>query len=223
MNKIVAIVPARGGSQSIPYKNIIEFNGKPLIWWTLMELINTPEIYKIVVSTDSLAVATVVNRYFMDTVKIVMRPDEISDSNATSESAIIHTLESIDSSFTHAMLVQCTSPLTESSDFIKMIALLKEGVDSAAFYIEMFDYFFDFQEDYEYLMKERKPRQDWEPRKMEVGNAWLFDIKKFKKYKARMFGKIGICKIDKPKHLEIDDPEDLLLVEYLLKQREVTK
>ena len=51
--KILAIIPARGGSKGIPGKNIKELNGKPLMAYTIEEALKCPEIDRVVVSTDS--------------------------------------------------------------------------------------------------------------------------------------------------------------------------
>ncbi|OGT07440.1 MAG: acylneuraminate cytidylyltransferase [Gammaproteobacteria bacterium GWF2_41_13] len=57
--KVVAVIPARGGSRRIPHKNIIEFVGKPLIEWTIEAAIASQLFDKIIVSTDDVAIAKV--------------------------------------------------------------------------------------------------------------------------------------------------------------------
>ena len=52
----VALIPVRGGSKSIPLKNIKKFNGKPLVYWTVKAAQDCPEIDKIYISTDSDAI-----------------------------------------------------------------------------------------------------------------------------------------------------------------------
>ena len=53
MTKILAIIPARGGSKGIKNKNIVNFCGKPLIYWTIKAAQNSKLIDKLIVSTDS--------------------------------------------------------------------------------------------------------------------------------------------------------------------------
>jgi CMP-N-acetylneuraminic acid synthetase len=60
--KTVAIIPARGGSKRIPQKNIIEFEGKPLIVWTIEAARNSQKFDRIVVSTDDPKIAEVAER-----------------------------------------------------------------------------------------------------------------------------------------------------------------
>ena len=61
--KILAIIPARGGSKGIPGKNIKELNGKPLMAYTIEEALKCPEIDRVVVSTDSKEIAQVAEKY----------------------------------------------------------------------------------------------------------------------------------------------------------------
>jgi len=219
MFKIVAVIPARGGSKSIKYKNIVPLNGKPLIWYVIIELLKVSDIDLIIVSTDNKRIKKVVNGLFGNRVRILDRPDNISDDVATSESVLEHVIYNLDFSYTHMMLVQCTSPLTEASDFSNLIFKINEGYNSAAFYSETDSFFFNFPEDFDNLVKPRLPKQKKDLRKLEAGNAWIFEIKGFLKYGSRLFGNIGTCKIDPPKELEIDEPGDLILAECLLKRR----
>lgn len=61
--KILAVIPARGGSKRIPNKNIIDFHGKPLIAWAIEEIQKTNLFEKIIVSTDDKQIADVAKKY----------------------------------------------------------------------------------------------------------------------------------------------------------------
>ena len=63
MGKIIAFVPVRGGSKSIPLKNIKDFCGKPLVYWVLCSLQNSL-VDKIIVSTDSIQIESMVKIWF---------------------------------------------------------------------------------------------------------------------------------------------------------------
>ena len=212
---ILAVIPARGGSKGIQYKNIIELKGKPLIYYITAELLKTPEVNKVVVSTDDDKIKRVVENLFGDDVEVLDRPKEISDDVATSEAVIEHAIKTIGEKYTYTMLAQCTSPLTESKDFINLIEAI-EGCDSAAYYTENHSFCFDLDEDRNKLRSERLPRQKKIPRKQEAGNAWLFETNGFLKHKSRLFGTIGLCEIKYPKNLEIDDMNDFYVIEYLM-------
>jgi len=63
MSKIIAFIPVRGGSKSIPLKNIKKFNGKPLLYWVLSAANQSSLIDEVVVSTDSNEIKNVVAGY----------------------------------------------------------------------------------------------------------------------------------------------------------------
>ena len=87
--KIISIIPARGGSKSIPKKNLVDFLGAPLIAKTIQQSIKTQLINRTIVSTDDDEISFVAKQYGAE---IVKRPNKISGDTATTESAMIHTL-----------------------------------------------------------------------------------------------------------------------------------
>jgi CMP-N-acetylneuraminic acid synthetase len=212
---ILAIVPARGGSKSIKYKAIVDVNGLPLIYYVIHELLKTPEIDKVVVSTDDLKIKNTVLELFNEKVEVLDRPKILADDKATSESVIEYVIQQLDSIYDYTMLVQCTSPLTEANDFSQLIKAGQQK-DSAAFYTRCYSFFFG--EDDKLLCSPRLPRQEKEGKKQEAGNAWIFKSNGFLKNKSRLFGDIGLCEIKYPKNLEIDDPIDLDIIKCLLRR-----
>jgi N-acylneuraminate cytidylyltransferase len=213
---VVAIILARGGSKTIPLKNIEVMAGKPLIWYSIDCCLRTPLINHVVVSTDNILIKEDVKHHFKDRVEVVDRSAESATNDATSESAIFDTLDRI-GEFDHVCLVQCTSPLTDPQDLDNLIKqITEEGKDSAGFYVEDYGYFYEDD-----LTIPRIPRQLMTPKKRETGNAWCFRISGFYKHKSRLFGNIGIVKIDKPKDLEIDEWEDIQIASSLLNYRKL--
>ena len=85
---VVAFVPARGGSKSIPEKNIKMFCGKPLIFWNLQELQNS-NVDEIIVATDSDKIKSVVNSFNFSKVKIYERSIENTQDTSSTESVMI--------------------------------------------------------------------------------------------------------------------------------------
>ena len=216
--KIMAVVPMRGGSKSIPYKNIVDLNGKPLCYYTLNELLKTEKIDKVVVSTEDEKIKGVVNQLFNGKVFILDRPIELASDTATSEVVLSHVVDTIGKDYDYTLFAQCTSPLTEASDFTNLIDVCY-NIDSAGFYTECYDYFFSIDNDLEKMVKPRAPRQLKTPRKKEAGNAWMFSNEGFLNHRTRLFGHIGMCKIDFVKNLEIDEPEDLEMFKGIMMAR----
>lgn len=91
MSRNVAIIPARGGSQSIPDKNIRDFSGKPLIAWTIEKAREAKGIDRIIVSTDSECIATVARNYGAETP--FLRPASLSTAETAIEPVLKHAYE----------------------------------------------------------------------------------------------------------------------------------
>ena len=88
--KVVAIIPARGGSKGIKDKNIAPLMGKPLISYTIMAAIYAAFVGKIVVSTDDSKIADATKKY---SVRVIDRPSEYSTDDAPIEWALRHSVE----------------------------------------------------------------------------------------------------------------------------------
>lgn len=91
--KILALIPARGGSKRIPKKNILSLEGKPLIAYTICAAKKSKYINRIIVSTDSRQIAKVAKKYGAEVP--FMRPREISQSHSTEQELFLHALDSL--------------------------------------------------------------------------------------------------------------------------------
>ncbi|MDF7798969.1 acylneuraminate cytidylyltransferase [Pontiellaceae bacterium B1224] len=216
--KTVAIIPARGGSKGIPRKNLLPFNGKPLISWNIEAALQAKLVDAVVVSTDDREIAKV---SVAAGAVVVMRPDDISTDIASSEDALIHTLKNLGAQPDLTVFLQCTSPLTQSDDIDHCIQkLIDSNADSA----------FTATESHRFLWKncdaatgvnhsgtERKRRQDLEPEYAENGAVYVMRTKEFMRARHRFFGKTVISEMPASRTWEIDTPEDIVVAESLSK------
>ena len=92
--KILAIIPARGGSKEIPGKNIKELNGKPLMAYTIEEALKCPEIDRVVVSTDSKEIAQVAEKYGAEVP--FMRPAQLAADTSKTIDAVWDVLDRLE-------------------------------------------------------------------------------------------------------------------------------
>ncbi len=119
-NKILAIIPARGGSKGIPKKNIRFMNGNPLIAYIVKTSISSRYIDKTIVTTDDEEISNLSYLYGVDSV--ISRPSKLSDDNITLDPVIYHAykkyLEQENENFDVIITLQPTSPLlsTQSLD-----------------------------------------------------------------------------------------------------------
>ena len=78
--KVLSIIPARGGSQSIKFKNFIQLGGKPLIYYSIKQSLNCKLIHRTIVSTDNKKIANISRKYGAEVP--FLRPKKISKSNS---------------------------------------------------------------------------------------------------------------------------------------------
>lgn len=130
--KILAIIPARGGSKGIPHKNIININGLPLIAHTIKAAQKSKLINRCIVSTDDKKIASVAKEYKAEVP--FLRPEHASTDTAPAIDVIKHALECLenkDSYIPDAVLyLQPTSPLRTVSHIDE--AINKFNSDSRA-------------------------------------------------------------------------------------------
>jgi CMP-N,N'-diacetyllegionaminic acid synthase len=125
--KILAIIPARGGSKGIPHKNIKILAGKPLIEWTIQAAIALPSISRIIVSTDDNEISSM--SLGLGAEVPFIRPPELSTDSAKTIDVVFHLLDWLMKKNGYSpdfiLLLQPTSPLRSSTDIQAAIDLLK--------------------------------------------------------------------------------------------------
>jgi CMP-N,N'-diacetyllegionaminic acid synthase len=121
--RVIAIIPARGGSKGLPGKNIKELCGKPLIAWSIEAGLASQYIDEVIVTTDSEEVAGIA-RDFGATVPFI-RPAELASDTATSFDTVKHAIDfyqnESNKTFDYIVLLEPTSPLRERGDIDGMI------------------------------------------------------------------------------------------------------
>ena len=124
--KIVAIIPARGGSKSIKNKNIIDFNGKPLIYYTINQALRSKEFTRVIVSTDSNDIAKISKKYGAEVP--FLRPRKLS-TDCPTEKVLIHAskfLEKTDN-FDGIACLQPTSPFRNITSIRECSKIFRKG------------------------------------------------------------------------------------------------
>ncbi len=222
--KIITIIPARGGSKGIPGKNIIDFCGKPLLAWSILQARNTQAIDEVFVTSDNDDILKVAEKYGAIPIQ---RPLELATDTATSESTILHALNIIKEQFNEPTLVvflQATSPLRDSNDIEAAInTLIKQNADSL-FSAALLDDFCVWQKSDKNLQGltfdpwNRGRRQDREPLILENGSIYVFKPFILREQNNRLGGKIASYDMPYWKSHEIDAQEDLDLCEYYFRK-----
>lgn len=226
MVKVTAIVLARGGSKGIPKKNVLDFCGKPLVAWSILQAKETPEIDRVYLSSDCDEILSIGKEYGAE---LINRPDEFASDTASSESAIKHALDVIDHEPDIVVMLEPTAPLRKKGDLTNAINLfIKEGWDSGFSGAELEDFLIWKRNEnhdlvsvnYDYVNQTR--RQDREPDYVENGAIYLFKPEVL--YKNNRFGgKIGISMMEFWQSFEIDNPEDWPFLETLFEKYILSK
>ncbi|MDO5501431.1 MAG: acylneuraminate cytidylyltransferase family protein, partial [Propionibacteriaceae bacterium] len=131
--KTVAIIPARGGSQGVPGKNVRPVGGIPLVARAVHACRATRSIEGVFVSTDDAAIAAAARTAGAE---IIDRPAELAGDTASSESALLHGLEVLADRGIDAevlVFVQCTSPFIRPEDLDAAVALVASGAADSSF------------------------------------------------------------------------------------------
>ena len=131
--RVLALIPARGGSKGLPRKNILELSGKPLIAWTIEDALASAYVDSVVVSTDDEGIAQVARDHGAPVP--FMRPDELASDSASSIDVVIHALDMLEQMGEHydaLVLLEPTSPLRDAGDVDACIELLLTRDDAEA-------------------------------------------------------------------------------------------
>lgn len=223
--RLIAIIPARGGSKGIPGKNLKEVGGQPLVVRSVRAALGCGRCERVVVTTDSEQIAAAARAAGAE---VVERPAELSGDAASSESALLHALDALNArgvADPDALLfLQCTSPLTEAEDLAGMIGHWESAGADVALAVTP-SHAFLWRPDAEGALEAvnhdasvRLRRQDLPPEYRETGAAYLMRTAGFRAGGHRFFGKVVPWVIPGERSVDVDDRFDLELVRSLYRR-----
>jgi len=229
--KVLGLVLAREGSKGLPGKNTMLLCGKPLIAWSIEAGLASRYIDDLVVSTDGDEIASVSKQYGAEVPFI--RPSEFASDGASSVSAILHTLDYLEEHgrcYDLVVLLEPTSPLRETADIDTTLELLVEKNASSVVSVcaaEANHPSFMFKMDsatkkllsFTGVQPNVLRRQDIEPVFFLDGTIYCSTSKKIREKKGFYHEETLAYEVPKWKSLEIDDADDFLMVEAVMKSR----
>ncbi|WSB48108.1 N-acylneuraminate cytidylyltransferase [Streptomyces cellulosae] len=126
--RVLAVIPARGGSKGVPAKNLAPVGGVPLVARAVRECRAARHVTDVVVSTDDAAIAETARQAGAE---VVLRPADLAGDTATSEAAVLHALDAHEAlhgaRVDVVLLVQCTSPFLTREDVDGVAAAVAHG------------------------------------------------------------------------------------------------
>lgn len=218
MENMVAFIPVRGGSKSIPFKNIKEFCGKPLIYWTAKAANDCDYIDKVYICTDSERIKRVAIALDLPKVEVIGRSSQTATDTASTESAMLDFANM--HAFKDLILIQATSPLLEKSDLDGACRKYLEGRhDSLLSVVRQKRFIWKTNKDavspVNYQPSKRPRRQDMEGYLVENGAFYITGREALLETGSRLSGKIGAYEMSEKTYFEIDEPSDWIIMEQL--------
>ena len=220
--KIIAIIPARGGSKGIPMKNLIMLNHKPLLNYTITASLHS-KINRTIVSTENEEISKTAKQLGAE---VVTRPPILATDESQIEPVIEHVLEQLKQENyvpDIILLLQNTSPFRSS-----------EHIDSALNFFMSNDYDSVFSgftshnmlwevndtcvKPLNYNPSKRQNRQDMHNQFIENGAIYITKNNQFKTSNCRISGKIGMYEMPEIFSMDIDTEQDLKKIHNLFKK-----
>lgn len=212
--RVVAVIPARGGSKGIPEKNLALVGGVPLVVRAVRTALAARSIEAVFVSTDEPAIAVAAAEAGAS---VIERPAELATDTATSECALLHALEAIEAGGPPVdilVFIQATSPFVRNTDLDAGVEAVRDGYADVVFAA--------FQT-YAFLWRDgdagacgvnhdhsfRPRRQDREPHYQETGAFYIMRAAGFRKAGFRFFGTVRHQEVPEEWAIEIDTAAEL--------------
>lgn len=228
---LLGVIPARSGSKGIKNKNLRRVMDKPLIYYTIKEALNYKEIYKTIVSTDSLEIAETAKKYGAEVPFI--RPKKLAKDNTPMLEVLKHALIECECLYSlkidGIVLLDPTSPLRRKDDIEAMINIyLKKKPDliiavSKSRRNPYFNMVKINKSGYAELVLRGNyiRRQDTPPIFDITNNCWIFSRRAILR-DWRIPKKTIIYEITSL-HVDIDEEDDIMYFEWFLKSRKKPK
>jgi CMP-N,N'-diacetyllegionaminic acid synthase len=212
---VVAIIPARKGSQGVIGKNYKDICGRPLIEWSIQAAIDSSYIDQIVVSTNCLVCEGIVREMDNPSIRLIRRPNSLATATSKTEAAMEHALNQLEDTFDIVCLLQPTSPARKNRLIDRCLEqMLSEEADSAIAVSKHTPFFW------------KKGQQLWTDRPMrqqmtkddfyfhDCGNFYAVEGALFKTY-GRIGRKPALCETSDFESMQIDSMDDFRAMEAL--------
>lgn len=216
---VVAVIPARGGSQGVPRKNLRRVGGVPLLARAVTSALAASRIDRVAVSTDDAEIAAVAREWGAE---VVDRPAAISGGGATSESALLHALDALGVADGVLVFIQATSPFIDPADLDASVERVVAG-DADSLFSAVESWGFVWRDDaasggavgVNHDHRVRPRRQDRETEYLETGAFYVMDVAGFRRAEHRFFGRVGIAVVPEHSAIEIDTELQLAMASAL--------
>ncbi|MEM9544444.1 MAG: acylneuraminate cytidylyltransferase family protein [Bacteroidota bacterium] len=221
--RVLTIIPARGGSKRVPGKNKKKLAGKELIRYAIEASLHSKETDTIVVSSDDEDILSIGREY--PSVICLRRPEEISGDKALAITYVHHALEQLSESFDLVVIVQPTSPFTLGSDIDSTIRLLDNKRADSSVSVMQLDHAIHplklkIKKDNElfpYLEEEKGRMAAHELSELYARNGSVYVSRITNIHEGKIIGDVCLgYEMPRERSLDINDKLDFEFAEYLI-------
>lgn len=232
--KVLAIIPARGGSKGLPGKNLRMLGGRPLVAWPVAAALGAASVNRVIISTDDTLIAEAARSAGADVP--FMRPAYLADDKASSMDVVLHALDTLalqGQEYDYVVLLEPTSPLTESQDVMAALSRLQAARDFADAIVgicrvEAMHPEYDVRRGLQGLIspyaaadfKSLRRRQEIEELYFLEGSLYISRVEPFRHYKTFYHERTIGYEVPRWKSLEVDDLFDFIMVQAVVQYRE---
>jgi YrbI family 3-deoxy-D-manno-octulosonate 8-phosphate phosphatase len=216
--RVIAIIPARGGSKGVPGKNLRRVGGRSLVERAVDACRAGRLVDEVYVSTDDAEIAA---RAETAGGKVIMRPSELSSDTASSESALLHALDQLSMIGDEPevlVFVQCTSPFIAPDDLDRGVELVvHDHADSVFSAVATYDFLWRASGGFGLVTGQnhhpavRPRRQDRQPDFRETGAFYVMSAAGFRAARHRFFGRTAVVQVPELTAVDVDHLHDLAL------------
>lgn len=224
----VALIPVRGGSKSIPFKNIKRINGEPLIYWTAKAACECDCIDEVYISTDSSKIRQTVESFrsrseYFNKMKVIGRSEESASDTASTEMVMLEFANKYN--FDTIVLIQATSPMLKKEDLKQGFKeYSRENTDAVLSVVRQKRFHWAYGDDgfcyaTNYDIFHRPRRQEFDGYLVENGAFYITSKVRLLNTKNRLSGNIRCVEMNEDSLFEIDEPGDWEMIEYIMKKQ----
>lgn len=221
--RILAVIPARGGSKGIPRKNVRLIHGKPLIYYAIHNALQCPMIDDCVVSTDDDEIRDIASAYGA---KVIKREDALAEDQVTLDPVVYDAVNKIEKtnniSYDIVITLQPTSPLLNLDTLINAIYTFINGGKDTMISVVNHPHLTWKQVDERIVpnYERRLNRQQLPPNYMETG-AFFITQRRFVTKNSRLGKDIAVYEVPQRESVDIDSTEDWLVAESILNKKNI--
>ncbi len=221
--KVLAVIPARGGSKGLTSKNLRELSGKPLLAWTIEAAQQSQYIDRLILSSEDAAIIAAAKAYGCDVPFV--RPDELAQDETPGIDPILHALEQVPG-YDVVVLLQVTSPLRRVEDIDGCIGTWAEQQVNAVVSVTQASEnpYWTFTVDNDQRMAPLFPKENYQ-RRQELpavcslnGAVYVADIAWLQQSQSFLHEQTRAYPMPQRYSLDIDTELDLMLAEAIVAQ-----